>query len=76
MKKTMLFRIIKNINLNKLISNICELYDYTTYYDYDKISLIQTDIQQFIYMVRERKKKKKKKKKEKKIIIFLFHNIL
>jgi len=74
MKKTMLFRIIKNINLNKLISNICELYDYTTYYDYDKISLIQTDIQQFIYMVRERKKKKKKK--EKKIIIFLFHNIL
>jgi len=55
MKKTLLFRIIKSINLKKLLINICELYDYTTFHDFDEISFIQYDIQLFIYMVTKKK---------------------
>jgi len=51
MKKTLLYRIIKKVTLNKLIINICELFDYTTYYEYEQISFIQSDIQLLIYLV-------------------------
>ncbi|ORX50740.1 hypothetical protein BCR36DRAFT_352081, partial [Piromyces finnis] len=51
MKKTLLYRIIKKVSLSKLIKNICELFDYTTYYDYEQISFIQSDIQLLIYLI-------------------------
>jgi len=51
MKKTILYRIIKKVTLSKLIINICELFDYTTYYDYERITYIQSDIQLLIYLI-------------------------
>jgi len=51
MKKTLLYRIIKKMTLNKLILKLCELFDYTTYYNYEQISFIQSDIQLLIYLV-------------------------
>jgi len=51
MKKKLLYRIIKKMTLNKLILKLCELFDYTTYYNYEQISFIQSDIQLLIYLV-------------------------